>query len=130
MQDCSACPLSESSQQPHSKHAVYGVSRAFQIVFIDTLGPITPTALGGFKYAAKFVDQQTKWKEGVLMKDKTCSTDALELFNKGTVIPRSERIHVLRANRVYERRLPTVLPGHRHPATICIAGHPPSNRSE
>ena len=33
------------------------------------------------------------------MKDKTCSTDALELFNKGTVIPRSERIHVLRADK-------------------------------
>ena len=33
------------------------------------------------------------------MKDKTCWTDALELFNKGTVIPRSERIHVLRADK-------------------------------
>ena len=33
------------------------------------------------------------------MKDKTCSTDALELFNKGSVIPRSERIHVLRADK-------------------------------
>ena len=33
------------------------------------------------------------------MKDKTCSTDALELFDKGTVIPRSERIHVLRADK-------------------------------
>ena len=33
------------------------------------------------------------------MKDKTCSTDALELFNKGTVIPCSESIHVLRADK-------------------------------
>ena len=43
------------------------------------------------------------------MKDKTCSTDALELFNRGTVIPRSERIHVLRVDKgteVYERGLP------------------------
>ncbi|CAB1113015.1 unnamed protein product [Ectocarpus sp. CCAP 1310/34] len=99
VQDCSACPLGKSSQQPHPKHAVYGVSTPFQLVFVDTLGPFTPTALGGFKYATKFVDQHTKWKEVVLMKDKTCSIDALELFNKGTVIPRSARIHVLRADK-------------------------------
>ena len=70
VQDCSACPLGKSSQQPHPKHATYDVSRAFQLVFVDTLGPFTPAALGGFKYAAKFVDQHTKWKEIVLMKDK------------------------------------------------------------
>ena len=33
------------------------------------------------------------------MKDNTCSTDALELFNKGTVISSSERIHVFRADK-------------------------------
>ena len=71
VQDCSACSLGKSSQQPHPKHAIYGVSRAFQIKFVDILGPFTPTALGGFKIAAKFVDQHTKWKEVVLMKDKT-----------------------------------------------------------
>ena len=57
--------------------------------------------MGGFKYAAKFVDQQTKWKEVlvVLMKGKTCSVDALALFNKGTVIPTGERIHCLRGDQ-------------------------------
>ena len=99
VQDCSACPLGKSPQQSHPKHAVYGVSRAFLIVFVDTLGPFAPTALGGFKYADKFVDQHTKWKEVVLMKDKTCSTDALEWFNKGTVIPRRERTQVLREDK-------------------------------
>eukprot|EP00903_Cladosiphon_okamuranus_P019283 g17724.t1 len=99
LQDCGACPLGKSSQQPHPKHAAYGVSSAFQLVFVDTLGPFTPVALGGFKYAAKFVDHHTKWKEVVLMQDKTCSLDALVLFNKGTVIPRGARIHVLRADK-------------------------------
>ena len=57
--------------------------------------------MGGFKYAAKFVDQQTKWKEVlvVLMKGKTCSVDALALFNKGTVIPTGKRIHCLRGDQ-------------------------------
>ena len=43
VQDCSACALGKSSQQTHPNQAVYGVLRAFQIVFVDTLGPFTPT---------------------------------------------------------------------------------------
>eukprot|EP00903_Cladosiphon_okamuranus_P015234 g14080.t1 len=96
--DCSACPLGKSTQQPHPKKADYGVLRPFQHVTVDTLGPFTPPALGGYKYAMKFVDQFTKWKEIVLMPDKKSSVDAIELFNKGTVIPTGERIHVLRAD--------------------------------
>ena len=33
------------------------------------------------------------------MKDKTCSVDALALFNKGTIIPTGERIHCLRGDQ-------------------------------
>ena len=33
------------------------------------------------------------------MKDKTCSVDALALFNNGTVIPTGERIHCLRGDQ-------------------------------
>ena len=33
------------------------------------------------------------------MTDKTCSVDALALFNKGTVIPSGELIHCLRGNQ-------------------------------
>ncbi|CAB1110628.1 unnamed protein product [Ectocarpus sp. CCAP 1310/34] len=71
----------------------------FPMQTVDTLGPFTPTALGGFKYATKFVDQQTKWAEIVLMKDKTCSVDSLALFNKGTVVPTGERIYCLRGDQ-------------------------------
>ncbi|CAB1109543.1 unnamed protein product [Ectocarpus sp. CCAP 1310/34] len=93
---CSVCPLGKSAQQPHPKQATYGVLRPFQH---DTLGPFAPTALGGSKYATKFVDQQTKWAEIVLMKDETCSVDSLALFNKGTVVPTGERIHCLRGDQ-------------------------------
>ena len=68
LKNCSTCPLGKSAQQPHPKQATYNVLRPFQLVFVDTLGPFTPKSLGGFKYAVKFVDQQTKWKEVVLMK--------------------------------------------------------------
>ncbi|CAB1113505.1 unnamed protein product [Ectocarpus sp. CCAP 1310/34] len=75
------------------------VSCARSSTFPSTpLAPLKPTALGGFKYVTKFVDQQTKWAEIVLMKDKTCSVDSLALFNKGTVVPTGERIHCLRGD--------------------------------
>ena len=62
VKDCSVCPLGKSTQKPHPKQADYGVLRLFQHVSVDTLGPFSPPAVGGFKYAAKFVDRQTKWK--------------------------------------------------------------------
>jgi len=34
------------------------------------LGPIRPTALGAFRYANKFIDEKTKWKETLLLKSK------------------------------------------------------------
>ena len=99
VKDCSVCPLGKSTQKPHPKRANYGVLRPIKHVSVDTLGPFSPPALGGFKYAAKLVDQQTKWKEVVLMKDKTSSEDALALLNKGTVISTGERIHCLHGDQ-------------------------------
>ena len=73
--------------------------RPFQLTTVDTLCPFQPQALGGFRYATKFVDQKTKWKEVYLMKDKTHSVDSLALFNKGTVIPTGERIQRVRGDQ-------------------------------
>ena len=99
LKKCGTCPLGKSAQQSHPKQATYNVLRPFQLVPVDTLGPFTPKSLGEFKYAVKFVDQQTKWKEVVVMKDETCSVDALAVFVKEIVIPTGERIHTLRGDR-------------------------------
>ena len=82
-----------------SEQATYGVLRPFQLTTVDTLGPFQPQALGGFRYAIKFVDQKTMWKDIYLMKDKTHSAESLALFNKGTVIPTGERIQRLRRDQ-------------------------------
>ena len=67
------------------------------------------------------------------MKDKNCSTDALEILNKGTFIPRSERIHVLRADKGTEFTSAT----YRQycldigiQLQFCIAKTPPGDRGE
>ena len=92
----------KSTPQPHPKQATYGVLYPFKLKTVDTLGPFQPQALGGFRYATKFVDQTTKWKEVYFMKDKTHSVDSLALFNKGTVIPTGERIQRLRGDQGME----------------------------
>ena len=99
LKNCSICPLGKNAQQPHPKQATYNVLRPFQFVSVDTLDPFTPKSLGGFKYAVTFVDQQTKLKEVMLIKNKTCSVDAVAVFVKETKIPTGERIHTLRGDR-------------------------------
>ena len=53
---------SVSEQQALLKQATYDV-RAFKLVTVDTMGPISPQALGGYNFVTKFVGQHTKWKE-------------------------------------------------------------------
>ena len=89
IKNCSTFPLGKSARQLYPKQATYNVLRLFQLVSVDTLRPFTPKSLGGIKYAVKFVDQQTKWREVVFMKDKACSVDALAMFVKETAIPRA-----------------------------------------
>ena len=57
VKDCDSCPPGKRTQQP--KQATYGVLRPSQLTTVDTLGPFEPQALGGFRYATKFVDQKT-----------------------------------------------------------------------
>ncbi|CAB1102163.1 unnamed protein product [Ectocarpus sp. CCAP 1310/34] len=45
--------VGKSSQRPHLKKATYDVSRSFQLISTDLMGPISPPALGGFRYVSK-----------------------------------------------------------------------------
>ena len=60
---CDVCAVGKSEQQAHPKQATYDIQRAFQLVTVDTMGPISPQALGGYNFVTKFVGQHTKWKE-------------------------------------------------------------------
>lgn len=96
---CDVCPFGKSEQQPHPKRALYDVERPFELVTVDTMGPISPLALGGYAFVTKFVDQLTKWKEIFLIKSKTNTVDSLELFNKAVVIPSKERLVRLKGDK-------------------------------
>ena len=62
IQACDVCAVGKSEQQALLKQATYDV-RAFKLVTVDTMGPISPQALGGYNFVTKFVGQHTKWKE-------------------------------------------------------------------
>ena len=58
--DCDVCATNKSHQLAHPKTADHKVKLPFQLVFADLMGPITPEALGGYKYITNIFDEHTK----------------------------------------------------------------------
>ncbi|CAM9708118.1 unnamed protein product [Ascophyllum nodosum] len=102
---CDVCALGKSAQQAHPKRASYDVSRPFQLVTTDLMGPLSPPALGGFRYVIKFSDQLTKWNEVFLLKEKKSAVDTVQLYNQAVVIPSGLRLERLRADKGGENKL-------------------------
>ena len=98
IQACDVCAVGKSEQQVLPKQATYDV-RTFHLVTVDTMGPISPQAPGGYSFVTKVVDQHTKWKEIFLIKEKTQTVDSLDLFTKGLVIPTGIRFDRLKADK-------------------------------
>ena len=93
------CALGKSAQQAHPKRASYDVSRPFQLVTTDLMGPLSPPALGGLRYTSKFLDQLTKWNEVFLLKEKNSAVDTVQLYNQAVVIPSGLRLERLRVDK-------------------------------
>ena len=60
MDDCGVCAVGKSEQQAHPKKATHDAQYPFQSVTVDLMGPISPTAISGFRMVSTFVDQATK----------------------------------------------------------------------
>ena len=58
--DCDVCAVGKSHQLAHPKTADHKVKLSFQLVFADLMGPLTPEALGGYKYITNISDEYTK----------------------------------------------------------------------
>lgn len=95
IQGCPPCVVGKSEQQAHPKQATYEAKHPFQLMTVDTMGPFTPIALGGYQYVVKYVDYITKWKEFYLMKSKTQIVESVTLISKQVVTPTGNRIEVL-----------------------------------
>ena len=66
------------------------------------MGPIVPEALGGFRYANKFVDHHTRWAEIVHLKTKEDTVDSLQLFVQTSVITGGWRLQRLKMDKATE----------------------------
>ena len=45
---CDVCTIGKNSQQAHQKKATYYIKQPFHLVLADLMGPMFPSALGGF----------------------------------------------------------------------------------
>ena len=63
------------------------------------MGPITPEALGGYKYASKISVEHTKWTEIYLLESKGDALDSSQSFVQSVVIPSGSRVERLGVNK-------------------------------
>ena len=70
----------KSKQRNHPKKANHGVDAPLTLVFTDLIGPLSPPTVGGHRYASKYTDEFTKWKQVYLMASKSEAVETLRLF--------------------------------------------------
>ena len=96
---CDVCANGKIAQQAHPKKATYDIKQPFQLVLADLMGSIPPPALGRLQHVSIFVDQQTKWKEILLIEAKGDAIDTLKFFNQCLVIPTGLQLERLQGDR-------------------------------
>ena len=88
-------PVGKSRQLAHPKTADHKVTLPFQLVFADLVGPLTPEALGGYKYITNISDEYTKWTEPYLRKSRHDALSSFKVFVQSVVIPSGFRVEGL-----------------------------------
>ena len=99
MSPCDVCAFGKSEQERHPTTTTNNNIRPFQLAYTDLLGPVSPPALGGFRYVSKYTDQHSKWKGVFLIKEKTDAVNTLKIFVQTVGIPRGLDIERLRTVR-------------------------------
>ena len=60
---CDICAVGKNTQKAHPKKTKHKTDGPTELVYTDLLGPITPAALGGYKYVSKFTDDFSRMIE-------------------------------------------------------------------
>ena len=77
---CEICDLNKAKKQPLAKECTTRVQAVLDIVHTDILGPITPTAVDGHKYAIGFVDSFNKYCRVYFMKSRDETLEQIQKF--------------------------------------------------
>eukprot|EP00903_Cladosiphon_okamuranus_P019947 g18331.t2 len=96
---CGTCKINKSTQQNHPKAAnTDNITRRLQLVSTDLLGPVSPTAIGGFNYMAKFTDHASRLKAVYFIAKKSDALSSLVNFVQDIAIPLGLRVEYLRSD--------------------------------
>ena len=95
---CKTCKIQKSTQKKHPKSTKNTAVQPCQRVYTDLLGPITPTAKGGYNYVSKFTDEYSRMNVVYLIKTKNEAIDTLTRFVQDIVIPNGFRLERLRSD--------------------------------
>ena len=97
--DCDICALSKSRQQAHPKKSTRTTTRPMQIIYTDLMGPFTPPAKGGYRYASKFTDDYSSMKDVYLLRNKSEAAESLHQYNMTVAVPLRLRIEIVRRDK-------------------------------
>ena len=94
---CNTCPINKSVRSDQPKTAISDdITQPCQVVCTDAIGPISPTAIGGYSYMSKFTDVHTRLKAVYFIAHKNEALYSFTNFTQDVVIPlglRVQRLH-------------------------------------
>ena len=90
--------MQKSTQKKHPKTTEHTAVQPCQRVYTDLLGPITPTAKGGYRYVSKFTDEYSRMNVVYLIKAKNEAIDTLARYVQDIAIPNGFRLERLRSD--------------------------------
>ena len=96
---CGTCKINKSTQQKHPKIPRPDPSRkCLKSVSTDLLGSVTPKAIGGNAYMAKYSDHHSRLKAVYFIEDKGNTLHTLDRLIQDLTIPLGLRVQPLRSD--------------------------------
>ena len=96
---CETCKINQSTQQKHHKTSLPDPSsERLKLVSTDLLEPVTPKAIGGYAYMAKYTDNHKRLKAVYFIEKKSDTLRTLGRFIQELATPLGLRVQHLRSN--------------------------------
>ena len=127
--DCDVCAVGKSHQLAHPKTANHAAINApFQLVYGDLMGPLKPTAHGGYKFVSKITDHFTKWTAVYVPCSKyQALAPAFCHFNRDTSRQTHHQMACRHGKQTHGRRVQGLLPRIRYNLGIRCHQHTAAN---
>lgn len=92
------CLVKKSTERSIPKVAHHQEEQPFELTFMDTIGPISPTSIGGFSHLDMFACQVTELKPVCFSKSRSEAAQSLGPVIEGPDIPCDRKIQQVRSD--------------------------------